>query len=151
MPTDYDANQEQRPPQHQPRQPGIQAQMEPQPVTVPEHYAGSSKLEGKRALVTGGDSGIGRAVAIAFAREGALLALLARGRDGVEAAARDVEPNIVAKTAADSPAFAEIQREAERLVRESGYTLSESEARTRVAHGRPDLVEKHRQEARARR
>jgi len=64
------AEQEERPPQNQPRQPGLQAEMEPQPVTVPPHYAGSGKLEGKRALVTGGDSGIGRAVAVLFAMEG---------------------------------------------------------------------------------
>ena len=52
MSTDYDQQQEERPPQHQPRQPGVEAEMEPAPVIVPEHYRGSGKLEGKRALIT---------------------------------------------------------------------------------------------------
>ena len=86
MPTDYDQQQEERPGQHQPRQPGIQAEMDPPPVTVPEHYAGSGKLEGKAALITGGDSGIGRAVAALFAMEGADVAFvyLDEGEDAEE-------------------------------------------------------------------
>jgi NAD(P)-dependent dehydrogenase (short-subunit alcohol dehydrogenase family) len=74
--SEYDRQQEQRPAQHQPRQPGIQAEMEPEPITVPAHYAGSGKLEGRRALVTGGDSGIGRAVSVLFAIEGADVAFV---------------------------------------------------------------------------
>jgi NAD(P)-dependent dehydrogenase (short-subunit alcohol dehydrogenase family) len=71
-----DSQQTPQPPQKQDRQPGIEAEMTPQPKDRMEDWKPANKLQGKRAVVTGGDSGIGRAVAIGFAKEGADVVIL---------------------------------------------------------------------------
>ena len=58
------------PPQHQKVQPGVESEMSPQPLSMDPAYKGSGKLNNKIAIITGGDSGIGKAVAIYFAKEG---------------------------------------------------------------------------------
>jgi NAD(P)-dependent dehydrogenase (short-subunit alcohol dehydrogenase family) len=69
------------PAQHQNRQPGLQADMTPQPESESPDFRPGGKLNGKVALISGGDSGIGRAVAIAFAKEGADVAVLYLNED----------------------------------------------------------------------
>jgi NAD(P)-dependent dehydrogenase (short-subunit alcohol dehydrogenase family) len=69
-------DQQTLPAQRQSQQPGEQGQMNPQPETAERAYRGVAKLQGKAALITGGDSGIGRAVAVYFAKEGADVAIV---------------------------------------------------------------------------
>lgn len=93
MPDDQNTPQ---PKQRQDRQPGIESEMTPQPQDRMENWRASGKLTGKTAVVTGGDSGIGRAVAIGFAKEGADVVILykdehedaAETRRHIEAAGR---------------------------------------------------------------
>ncbi|GAB3991681.1 SDR family oxidoreductase [Spirosoma daeguense] len=72
-------------PQHQNAQPGLEYKMDPQPIYIRDDYRGSDKLKNKIALITGGDSGIGRAVALHFAREGADLAIIYHPREEEDA------------------------------------------------------------------
>jgi len=72
------------PAQHQPK-PGIEEEMDPKPKFLAPNYKGSGKLEDKVAIITGGDSGIGRSVAVLYAREGADVAIVYLKEEEIDA------------------------------------------------------------------
>ncbi|MBU9714134.1 SDR family oxidoreductase [Evansella tamaricis] len=76
-----DLQKQGQPAQHQTNQPGSEEEMNPLPIYDDPNYKGSGKLKDKVVLITGGDSGIGRAVAIAFAKEGAKLSIVYLNED----------------------------------------------------------------------
>ncbi len=88
--SDYSIFEFKPPPQHQDHEPGIEADMVPRPMAESPYYKPAGKLQGKVAIVTGGDSGIGRAVAYVFAKEGADVSVwyLEEDEDAAETKAR---------------------------------------------------------------
>ena len=77
------------PPQYQPQQPGIESLMIPRPISENPNYSGSNKLLNKVAIITGGDSGIGRAVSFAFAKEGADIVIVYLNEHGDASETKD--------------------------------------------------------------
>src|SRR5918999_5483742 len=104
--------------------PGLEQEMQPKPDYGEETYRGTGRLEGKAAIITGGDSGIGRAVALAFAREGAdvLISYLEEEEPDAQETAQVVEASgkKAVKMPGDIAAEAQCQSIVERAVEEFG-------------------------------
>jgi NAD(P)-dependent dehydrogenase (short-subunit alcohol dehydrogenase family) len=130
------------------RKPGVEAEMELRPRYAAPDYRGSGKLEGRVALVTGGDSGIGRSVAVLFAREGADVAIVYLSEhEDAEETKRAVEAEgrraIVISGDVRDPRFCEAA--VERTVRELGglNVLVNNAAFQEHVGGLEDLTDEH--------
>ncbi len=125
--------------------PGLEGEMRPQPDYGYETYRGSGRLEGKAAIITGGDSGIGRAVALAFAREGAdvLISYLEEEEPDAQETARVVEEagKRCVKVPGDISEEAQCNRIVEKAVEEFGKidVLVNNAAHQRTVNGIADV------------
>jgi NAD(P)-dependent dehydrogenase (short-subunit alcohol dehydrogenase family) len=134
------------------RHPGLESEMRPEPDYGEETYRGSGRLEGRAAIVTGGDSGIGRAVALAFAREGAdvLISYLEEEEPDAEETARVVEESgkRAVKMPGDIGEEAQCQRLVEQAVSEFGKLdiLVNNAAFQEHAHSLEDITDERMEE-----
>jgi predicted ATP-dependent serine protease len=113
-------------PQQPLEHPGLESEMDPRPDYDQDTYRGSGKLTGKTAIITGGDSGIGRAVALAFAREGAdvLISYLESEESDAQETVRAVEGS--GKKAVASPATSRMRPTANRSLSRPSPSLARS-------------------------